>query len=200
MFSKVLFLTQAERPDRTKQCQDELKRVGLKAEPYYAISADNPFKSFCLSQKSMVDSITSDGALLLEDDVVFKNLNNLQNVINELPEDFDLLYLGANVTDPHPEYVSPLLRRIRSAWTTHAIVYSLKAAKYISENYVDWETSGMYDDWLSREFLPKKKCYICCPMIAIQRPVYSDMWQRQCSYGWDSIDKKLMSVKPLQVA
>jgi hypothetical protein len=201
MFSKILFLTQAERPERTKQCLDELKRVGLKAEPFYAITAENPFQSFCLSQRGMLERAKEyvGSVLLLEDDVLFKEWSNIDSVMNELPKDFDILYLGANVTC-EPEYHSPHLRKVTSAWTSHAILYSQYAIHWILNHYKDWETHGMYDDWLSREFLPNHKCYVAAPMLAIQRPVYSDLWQKNVSYGWDSVDQKLMNCKKPELA
>ena len=195
MFDKVLYLNQAERTDRLKDCKDELSRVGLIAQPFYSIKAEQPFQSFCLSQVGMLNEFLQSGGnrfLALEDDVIFKDYGNLETALSELPEDWDIVYLGANVTEEKPEYYSKHLRRVRSAWTTHAIGYTRKAIEKILAKYVDWETSGMYDDWLSREFLPNNNCYIIAPMIAWQRPVYSNLWNREVSYGWESIEKKLL--------
>lgn len=198
-FNKILFLNQAERTDRLSDCLNELNRVGLKADPFYSIQAEQPFQSFCLSQKALLKEFLltdSKTFLALEDDVVFKNLSHLPDALSELPEDWDIVYLGANVTEERPERYSKHLRKVRSAWTTHAVGYSRKAVEYIVENYKydenDHNTMGMYDDWLSREFLPKHNCFIVAPMVAWQRPVFSNLWDKQVSYGWESIELKLV--------
>jgi hypothetical protein len=194
-FDKILFLNQAKRTDRLLDCQNELKRVGLNADPFYSIDAEQPYKSFCLSQIAMLKEFLltdSKTFLALEDDVLFKDLTHLPDALNELPENWDIVYLGANVTEDKPKYHSPYLRRVRSAWTTHAVGYSRKAVEKIVENYHSWEANGMYDDWLSREFLPNNNCFIVAPMVAWQRPVFSDLWGQNVEYGWSQIEKKLV--------
>lgn len=194
-FDKICYLTQAERKDRLTACIAELRRAGITAQPFYSIPAGQPYQSFCLSQKHMISEFFDSKGntfLGLEDDVLFRNMSHLCEAMKELPEDWDVVYLGANVTDENPERHSAHLRRIRSAWTTHAIGYNRKILKYIIDNYKGWEESGMYDDWLSREVLPRFNCYVITPMIAWQRPVYSDLWGRNVSYGWEQIEKKLL--------
>lgn len=194
-FDKICFLTQAERKDRLADCIAEMRRVGITAHPFYSIQAGQPYQSFCLSQKQMIkEFFESEGKtfLGLEDDVIFRNMTHLWEAMKELPDDWDIVYLGANVTDEKPERYSKHLRRIRSAWTTHAIGYNRKILKHILDNYKGWEENGMYDDWLSREVLPKFKCFVITPMIAWQRPVFSDLWGKNVSYGWESIENKLL--------
>ncbi len=193
-FDSIVYLNQEERKDRLLDCQSELSRVGITADPFYSIKAEQPYLSFCLSQKAMLSSLLQKKGnkfLALEDDVKFQNLDHLAEALSELPQDWDMVYLGANVTDEKPERYSNHLRRIRSAWTTHAVAYTRKAIEEIVEKYNSWEANGMFDDWLSREFLPKHNCYIVAPMVAWQRPVFSDLWGNHVSYGWSEIETKL---------
>jgi hypothetical protein len=39
-FDKTLFLNKVERTDRLNDCLNELTRVGLKADPFYSINAE----------------------------------------------------------------------------------------------------------------------------------------------------------------
>src|SRR5688572_26419125 len=95
-FDKILFLNQAERTDRLNDCLNELTRVDLKADPFYSIKAEQPFKSFCLSQVGMLKEFRDGKTFLaLEDDVLFKDLTHLPSALSELPEDWDIVYLGA---------------------------------------------------------------------------------------------------------
>lgn len=184
-FDKILCLNQAERPDRWKQAQDEFLRVGLgNVERFLALPAEVPFQSFCLSQHGMLKHFLADEeahcVLTLEDDVVFRSLNHLPAALQELPADWDILYLGANDRQVTPQRVSAHLSRIRVAWTTHAVAYSRKMATYIVDNY-PVETFAMYDDWLSSK-LPEHKCFIVNPPVAWQRPVFSNLWNRATDY------------------
>lgn len=182
-FDKIMCLNQAERPDRWTQAEEEFKRVGLAVERFFAIKADVPFHSFCLSQHGMLKRfLESEGQrlLTLEDDVVFRPLNHLEDALSELPEDWDVLYLGANDRGVTPQRYSNRLSRIGMAWTTHAVAYSRKMAEFIVANY-PVETFAMYDDWLSNQ-LPDKQAFIVNPPVAWQRPVMSDLWGTQADY------------------
>jgi len=189
MFDKIICLNQKSRPDRWKQAQSEFKRVGISADRFEAIEDSTPWKSFCMSQHAIIRQIAMygyDSTLVLEDDVQFHRFKSLQFYMSQLPDDWDLFYLGANVREENPEKVSTNIRRLRNAWTTHAIAYKLKAAKHIAQQY--HPDNGMYDDWLAREILPVMNCYICAPMVAYQRPVYSDLWGTDADYTGAFVD------------
>jgi hypothetical protein len=130
----------------------------------------------------------------LEDDVTFSSINHLPQALIDLPEDWDILYLGANVvgTDlcnwPEPEYYTDNLRRVKQAWTTHAIAYSEKGLKYVLDNW-DYTNGQIFDDWL-RCNLEKMQAYIVYPMVADQREGFSDIWQRKVNYGFFNVWKQ----------
>lgn len=192
-FPTRLCLNQASRPDRWKQATQEFKRVGLEIDQFLALPGNTPFESFNKSQAAMISCIVDDGeaALTLEDDVVFKETDHLQVALWHLPTDWDILYFGANLFDPAPakgrpstEVVvirPPHILRVDGAWTTHAVAYSARMARYIA-NHFDPVENGMYDDWLAREVHAKCNCFIINPMIAWQRPGNSDLWGGQTDY------------------
>jgi hypothetical protein len=120
--------------------------------------------------------------LALEDDVIFRDLGALDAAIKELPTDWDMLYLGANITDgvsgvqenPPVQY-SDHLWRVRRAWTTHAIAYREQAVRDIVATY-DPGSGRMFDEWLSSDFIGYRNTFLANPMIAYQRPGKSDLW------------------------
>ena len=190
-FNKVVCLNQKERPDRWQQFEVEAKRIGLVADRFFSVSHENPFQSFCYSQLDIITLNQHEGSVLtLEDDVIFKSLSHFDEAFSELPEDWDILYLGANVMNhlPHSKH----LRRVLSAWTTHAIAYRSRVMQMIATQYKGWEVHGMYDDWLSREIIPNCKAYVISPMCAWQRDGRSDMWGSWTSYGWMEMEKRLL--------
>lgn len=130
-------------------------------------------------------------SVIFEDDCVFGDMYHLGEALDELPEDWDMLYLGANVVGsdlcnwPVPESVSPHLRRVTQAWTTHAIAYSEKGRDYILDNW-DLSTNQMFDDVL-RCNLEKMQAFIIDPMICDQLKDYSDIWKRDVDYGFFNV-------------
>lgn len=120
--------------------------------------------------------------LTFEDDALFQDASHLSDALAELPPDWDILYLGANITEgvfgikelPPVKY-SPYLYRVRKAWTTHAVAYSRKMVDIILQNY-PVHSFEMYDNWLNSEILPHYKCFLVNPMVCWQRPGKSDLW------------------------
>jgi hypothetical protein len=101
--------------------------------------------------------------------------------MSELPADWDIVYLGANIQDENPVRISEHVFRIRSAWTTHCIGYRRKAIPYILENQPGF-SEQMYDNWLSGQ-LPNLNAYVINPMIAWQRPRMSKIWGTMSDYS-----------------
>lgn len=183
-FSDIYVLNQTERPDRWMKCKQELARVGIENyNQFLSIPDPLPMKSFCISQYELIKTFVREGGstlLGLEDDVLFTDLNTLQEAILQLPAEWDVLYLGCNLRGQRPEPYTNNLRRIKTAWTSHAIAYSRKAAQYIIDNY-NPELGQMYDDWLSGQ-LDHLNAFVLAPMIAYQRPGKSDLWGCETDY------------------
>lgn len=111
--------------------------------------------------------------LILEDDVeVCDEFNiKLNEIMGELPEDWDLLYLGGWNLGEIERY-SKSLNLAKKVYTTHAYIvrdkfYDTILNKITSEN-------GKVDVLIS-DILPIGKCFICNPTIAWQREGFSDI-------------------------
>jgi GR25 family glycosyltransferase involved in LPS biosynthesis len=171
-------------------------------ERFAALPADQPIKSFCLSQYAMLKSFLATGKdtlLALEDDAIFQEYGHLAEALRRLPEDWDIIYLGANITPMvtgiqacPPMASGPSLYRVFRAWTTHAIGYSRKMVERLVKEY---DGVAMYDAWLSEGVLPTCNAYLINPMVAYQRPGLSDLWGQETDYTGAFIHgDKIMSV------
>lgn len=191
-FTTILFINLPSRGDRLLQVTQELTRVGINnAIRIPGLLLDDRIKGFNQSQRNALEACKGN-SLILEDDVAFRgynfNTNNLSAAFYELPYDWDLLYLGANIIGndlcnwPTPLPYSQHLRRIQQAWTTHAIAYSEAGAKKILKDW-DYKNGTIYDDYL-RQNLEKLQAFIINPMIADQRAGFSDIWQTETNYGF----------------
>lgn len=163
----------------------EFVRVGLgeRVRKFQALPDVGPHQSFNRSERRiLIDFLASGSSTLLhlEDDCVFQSLDHLPAALSQLPEDWDVLYLGANIIDETPERFSRNLYRVRNAWTTHGIAYNRKVIPFILENQPGF-SERMYDNWLGSE-LGNLKAFVVNPMAAWQRPRFSSIWQRDTDY------------------
>lgn len=181
-FDKRICLTNDEAEWQIAQA--EFSRVGLEVEKFQAVKEIGPHQSFSHSERNiLLDFLHSDAQTLLhlEDDCIFRDLNHLPKAIDELPDDWDILYLGANlilweVNTPEPERHSEHLFRVKAAWTTHAIAYNKKCVRALLEKQPGFSVQ-IFDNYLSLR-LEEFKAFVVAPMVAYQRPRMSSIWQR----------------------
>lgn len=188
LFDRKICLTVQD--DEWQKACLEFERVGLtEVEKYTAVKEIGPHESFSHSERNiLLDFYHSDAETLLhlEDDVVFKSTGHLEAAIGELPSDWDVFYLGANLVqwnngESAPERYSEHLFRINGAWTTHAIAYNKRAVQAILEKQPSF-SERMFDNYLS-SVLPELNAFIIAPMIAWQRPRYSLIWGKEDDYS-----------------
>lgn len=187
-FDDVIYINLPTRKDRNVYMLTELMYWNF---PHFrridGVISDNPTKGFNQAQRNALEGAKGN-CLILEDDCAIVEPWHLEDALGSLPADWDMIYLGANIegTDlcswPTPEYVAPHLRRVKQAWTTHAVGYSKAGREKILK---DWDhTNGqIYDDYL-RCNLEKLNAFIVYPMVADQRPGFSDIWNRETHYGF----------------
>ena len=171
-------------PAEWQIAQAEFNRVGLEVERYQAVKEIGPHQSFSHSERNiLLDFLHSNVETLLhlEDDVVFRDLSMLPAALLQLPADWDIVYLGANLIlwnngEPWPERYTQHLFRVKCAWTTHAIAYNKKCVRTILEKQPMFSVV-MYDNFLST-LLPELNAFCVAPMVAYQRPRISSIWQK----------------------
>jgi hypothetical protein len=108
---------------------------------------------------------------IYEDDVKF--LDNKWTAYNELPEDWDCLYLGASPQEPQERY-SEHLFRLKNALTTHAIIWHNRrggATEFILKNK---GKIGKWDVFLAKIIQPTYNCFVTFPILVTQTQFSSD--------------------------
>lgn len=165
---------------------DEFERVGLHGvERFQAVKEIGPHQSFSHSERNILLDFYHSNAerlLHLEDDCLFRDTSHLEQAISELPSDWDILYLGANLIlqpgfgECNPVRHSEHLFRIDAAWTTHAVAYNKKCVFEILARQSEFSVQ-MFDQYLSNR-LKEFNTFVVAPMIAYQRPRFSSIWQK----------------------
>lgn len=175
---RVRVVHQERRPDRMLSIPQEMDRMFFDYEIFYAIDPPGIDDYTIGSSCSHVDALRGvTGELLVcEDDVTFLEQGReiFNNAYNQLPEDWDMLYLGGNIHEPAERYSDNLYKIDFGVHCNHAILYSEKARSYILSHYDVWKNEiKAFDHWLYLVGQREMNCYIVSPMIAYQRPGYS---------------------------
>ena len=193
-FDNIYYLNLDSRPDREESLLSQAKYLDIHPIRVPALSPkdlghDNFHLAFNASCWKALDEAVGDNVLILEDDCVFKNIDHLGQALSELPRDYDIVYLGANIigvdglnwSDTKP--YSTHLHSVKDAWTTHAVGYSRKCIENILETW-DYTVFPIFDEHLRVNILPHSRCFIINPMVADQLKGFSDIWQNEVDYGF----------------
>lgn len=187
MFDKAICINLDKRTDRWQEAQGEFERFGIQVERFPALTGKNGMQGLHLSNQAIFRANAGDSILVLEDDVVFyRDCSALQNAYNDLPHNWDMLYLGGN-PQRNQKRISNWLYRADGILTTHAILYSNKMTDWLANNMevpemVDRQNT--IDVWFAKEIQPRFNCFIVYPQIAGQRFGYSDICGMDINYNY----------------
>jgi GR25 family glycosyltransferase involved in LPS biosynthesis len=121
--------------------------------------------------------------VVFEDDCIMLHpWSMVQQCMAQLPQNWDALWLGGNLTRRLQRYSSNLFR-LQGAYCLHAVIYnSPKMVNFILDNN-NTPAGKNLDIFYHDRVLPKFNCYITYPMIATQRDSYSDINHTNSNYG-----------------
>lgn len=179
---EIVIIGLRDRADRWERCKEIIEKEGLKNVTRYITEYDelDPYGNASKDFYNLISSRT-DNTLLFEDD--FELTPNWRDVLekslNDLPRDFDLLYLGCNLTEQAVR-ITPNLARVRGAWTVTGAIFSKRFCEYIKQNY----NARVVPDEYLRTKAPEKRFYMTYPMICYQRESWSDFAQKVVSYDF----------------
>lgn len=177
---EVYVINLPERADRRELIDKELSQYGVAYTLVEAVKNDNGILGLLDSMKKLFSESISKGQsniMVLEDDATFlaPPIEFLNTVLTQLPQDYHCFYLGANLINT-PERYSENILKIRSAYATHAIIYS-RAAIDIIMSLLDNHITA-YDIILMNNLQGHGKCYCTYPLLATQQPGYSNIEKR----------------------
>lgn len=172
------------RPDRWELAQKEFDKVGLEVQRMSAIVHDNRPLAFNQSVYKAMEFAKGDDLLLFEDDVVI----DANKWPTSVPGGALTVHYGCNMYGDWklPEKtIYADYAKLHNCWQSHATWYSKEAVDFILANLdpnVLTDTNNIFDDWLRRNVLSQGRSYVHVPMIAYQRPSFSDIWRRETDY------------------
>jgi GR25 family glycosyltransferase involved in LPS biosynthesis len=167
------------RQDRWSETVSELEKAGITDyQRFSAIVSHSGERGCALSHHAVLKQDFNHSILIFEDDIhLSDNWSDIfLKAIKQLPSDFDILYLGANVKTPAIKYSENLYMITGGVHCTHAMLYSAKGRRKMIELWdPDNKEFNQIDHWLFMRGQALLNCFVCSPLIAWQRPSYSDI-------------------------
>lgn len=179
-FDKVVVINLDRRTDRMEKLDLQLKELGIQYKRFSAVDAIklniDPIVAGLRSHLQVIKDNIGRRVLVLEDDAYFvDNFNEkFDKVMQTLPEDWDIFYLGALV----PKDVGQI-NMVNRHWgiqvlTTGTQAYCIRPEMqhYFISRLEDYNS---YIDIGLRDFAKGYKPYITQPNLVTQFPSYSDL-------------------------
>lgn len=179
-FDKVIVINLDRRTDRMDKLAPQLEKLDIQYKRFSAVDGKkldiDPIVAGLRSHLQVMKLIAGQRVLILEDDAQFvEDFNEkFEKVMQTLPEDWDIFYLGALV----PKDVG-LIRMVNRHWgiqvlTTGTQAYCINPSRleYFINKLEDYNS---YIDIGLRDFAKGLKAYITQPNLVVQFPSYSDL-------------------------
>lgn len=183
-FDKIFCINRDWRTDRWEDCLKEFEKFNLtKVERFQAydhakIDGWVGGNGGCVaSHRALLDIIAYEKwprVLILEDDfkIVHEDFHQrFDAMIGDVPNDWQMLYLGGHYQEKPQYRVSRRVIRIGGMMTTSSYAVTWQTARLIGPNiYGGGPIDTLYYQW-NREL----KCYIFQPRLMVQRESFSDL-------------------------
>lgn len=183
----VVYINLDERTDRRAQVEEQLKIFGDRLQRFAAIKNKRGYIGCSESHIQVLKLAKQNNwrnVLIVEDDFIWKNMDNSNKLNNLLTTEYDVILLGGS-------YVKcTTTMRVIEAQTTTAYVVSLQYYDTLIKNFEEGlqllKSTNEYNkyalDQYWKKIQPNDLWYIIIPGLAAQRPSYSDIEQQNVNY------------------
>lgn len=179
-FDKIYLINLLHRQDRLLKSAELLEEYGIPYERVGAIydpeQGARGLRNTMLKIFSEVLENSYKNVLILEDDlrfVVGKELfhHTMDSVVNQIPENYLLCYLGGQPTNGYSSFYSANLLPVTKYFATHSVIYSLQGVKEIMIRDMGYPI----DNWMTDNIQTQGRCYAVNPLLISQQPGVSDI-------------------------
>lgn len=183
-FTKVYLINLPEMTDRLRISAEALEEEGIEYTLFPAVKMEDGRLGLLATMKKLFTEVLesdTENIIVLEDDFEFLLKPNgfLNILVEQLPADYDCLFLGCNLLN-RPERISENLLRIGTSYSTHSIGYSRKAIKKILPLF---DNPVAYDILIMKGVQGDGHCYATFPMLSTQLPGYSSIEGKVIDWG-----------------
>jgi GR25 family glycosyltransferase involved in LPS biosynthesis len=198
----AFYINLLSRPDRKKHVEDQLEKIGIKAERFNAIKLKNGAVGCSMSHLKCLEIARTnnwDHVLIVEDDILFLNPALFIHKLNEFlsnHKNFDVLLFAGNNMPPYVTIDNSCVKVTKCQTTTG---YLVKSHYYdtLIHNYKEGIKKLMNEPlkhaiyaidkyWFRLQ--EKDKWYLIIPLSVTQREDYSDIEKKRTNYTNVMID------------
>lgn len=191
-FSHIFCINLDRRTDRWDHALDQFRLLGLQNVIRFSGHADvihngrvNGNAGCTASHRALCEIIAFNKwprVLILEDDFECIHEDTQQrfsDMIGEVPNDWDMLYLGGHYADAPQKRISPHVIKFNRMLTTSSYGITWQMARRIAPYlHSDFPIDSLYSG-----FTPHHNCYIFQPRLFIQAPSHSDLTETHSMNG-----------------
>jgi len=175
---KVFVVSLQKRKERREKIKEQFIQHAISYRIWNAVEREDGAQGLKETMKYLFQFCIlheMDRVGVFEDDSMFiENPEILDDCISEIPDGWQLFYPGLTLICP-PEKVSENILRVRAAYATHSVFYSLGAMKLILPLL---ETcSEPFDVILQKHIQPLGKSYCSRTLLTTQDTVPSDIYK-----------------------
>ena len=180
----IFVINLLKRKDRRQQAEDELNKYDIPFRFWIAIENENGAEGLRQTMVALFNHCIANGykrvGIFEDDAVMIEDINAyMPKCLEQLPEDFDLFYLGCQHNQKFERFYSENLLPVASAFSTHAVLWSASGMTKFIER-----CNGIPIDREIRNKLQSDgKCFASFPMLVSQRPSYSDIEKKLIDWG-----------------
>ncbi len=182
---RIFLINLPERTDRLMDAMYECEKIGIKNRVEVIEGIKKGHDGLIETNIKIFESLENESVMILEDDVKFVNspVKTFQNAFKQIKfEDWDMLYFGA-LTKQRLFKRYPNWYRLRYGYCLHAVIYNVKVIPTVLSIFKSYQNKGAVNDRLITQFIqPYYKCLLINPMIAVQRPGFSDPETKEPDY------------------
>lgn len=186
-FDKIYVINLPKRIDRLMQFVEEMEKYEIEFEIVNGIEHESGAEGL----RQTVENIFKDAIdkkynqiLIFEDDCYFVEGKStvdwtMDNAIKELPEDWHILYLGAQVTNGFKRRQGSCLFQLDLAFATHAWALSRQGMMEILAVGLE----APIDNSVVKTVQTQQKCFITYPLLASQRAGFSNIGNTEIDWN-----------------
>lgn len=197
-FDKIYLVNLPERRDRYLISMWELAKFSIPYHHFKAMKHWDGKEGLYQTMRTLFEqavALNYRRILVFEDDlkIIGPMDTVMEKCIQQLPEEWDMLYLGCNLARRPGNFFSANLLPVTRALSTHAVAYS----RACMERILSLPKALPIDLFYAEVIQPAGKCYCTCPMLVTQYPGFSDIEKRVMNWSF-ALDERFESVvKPL---
>jgi glycosyl transferase family 25 len=199
----AFYINLDHRLDRKEHVENELSKIGIKAERFNAIKMENGAIGCSMSHLKILQNAFKhkmEHVLIVEDDITFLNVETFRNSFNAFLQNrgnnWDVILLAGNNMPPYTRVDETSIQVTRCQTTTgylvngHYIQKLMENVKMGLHNLLKYpKHHTIYAiDKFWQELQKVDKWFLCTPITVVQREDYSDIEKKVTNYSKPMLD------------